>query len=408
MKDSLLIVLPYVPFPLRRGTYQRVYHLAERLGAHFAVDLFCLSHEPEDQRFRERFEAFSRRLHFSPFEHLAWPSFWKERLWKKTPTTVRHWWSESVRADLARFIEGQQYDRVLFVDLVLWPYLAACFPDHPALIVDRSRVDWLFQTEELRTLADTAWGRFMRKENLFKIARLEREVAEKLALMVVCGGDDKSFLESKLGPQDKIHVLPNGANASFFSAEDWPSQPTAHPSALFCGALDYTPNTDGLRWYFSEIHERILAEAPAYQVTLVGKNPTPEVQGWAERPSVDFQGEVPDVRPFYQQAWLQIVPLRIGGGTRLKIAEGLCLANPVVSTSLGAQGIDLVPGADLLLGDTPEEFAAACLRYLGDETLRKQHGQAGRAAILKSYTWESLGDSLAERLRALPTHAAQP
>jgi glycosyltransferase involved in cell wall biosynthesis len=116
---------------------------------------------------------------------------------------------------------------------------------------------------------------------------------------------------------------------------------------------------------------------------------------------VEFAGEVPDVRPFYQKAWMQMVPLRIGGGTRLKITEGLAMANPVVSTTLGAQGLELNHDGHLLLADTPEAFADGMLRYAGDPGLRRNHGAAGRARILEIYTWGALGRRLAERLNQI-------
>jgi glycosyltransferase involved in cell wall biosynthesis len=237
------------------------------------------------------------------------------------------------------------------------------FPRHPARVMDRSRVDWLYQTEVMKTLRHGVFEKAKAAENLFKIARLEREVRRELALTVVCGPDDRTFLEEKLGPSERVFVLANGADVGFFNAVEWPPQPTAHPSALFCGALDYTPNTDGLAWYFEAIHPLVLARRPDFRVMIVGKNPTDEIRRFATLAGVDFIGEVPDVRPFYQQAWMQVVPLRIGGGTRLKIAEGLAMSNPVVSTTLGAQGLDLHHDEHLLLADHADAFAGAMLRY---------------------------------------------
>jgi len=286
---------------------------------------------------------------------------------------------------------------------VLWPYVKEVFPDHPARVMDRSRVDWMFQTEVLNTLKQGYVRKLMARENLFKIARLEREVRRELALTVVCGPDDQTFLESKLGPSDRVFVLPNGANVGFFNADEWPAQPTGHPTALFCGALDYTPNTDGLAWYFEAIHPLVLEKCPEFKVILVGKNPTEGVRSYAKMSSVDFAGEVPDVRPYYQKAWMQMVPLRIGGGTRLKIAEGLAMANPVVSTTLGAQGLELNHDEHLLLADTPASFADAILRYVNNPDLRRMQGAAGRARILDIYTWGALGTRLANRLLSLKT-----
>jgi glycosyltransferase involved in cell wall biosynthesis len=397
----LLIFLPYVPYPLMRGAYQRVYHLAEELGRHFEVDLFCLSSEPADSSHLERFQGFCKRVRFEPFRHVAWPSFLTDRIWHPLPVSVRHWWSDQVLESFREFTAGREYDVVDFCDLVLWPYVKEVFPDHPARVMDRSRVDWMFQTEVMHTLKPGLWGKLKARENLFKIARLEREVRRDLALTVVCGTDDRTFLEGKLGPSDRIFVLPNGADAGFFDADEWPAHPTAHPTALFCGALDYTPNTDGLAWYFEMIHPLVLERCPEFRVILVGKNPTDEVRRYAALPGVDFAGEVPDVRPYYQKAWLQMVPLRIGGGTRLKIAEGLAMANPVVSTTLGAQGLELNHDEHLLLADTPEAFADAMLRYVNDSGLRRGHGAAGRAKILEIYTWGALGRRLADRLNPL-------
>ncbi len=399
----LLIFLPYVPYPLMRGTYQRVFHLAEELGRHFQVDLFCLSTDPGDAEHRPKFEAFCKRVHFEPFENVPWAPFFTDRIWHPLPVTVRHWWSEKVLQSLRAFTHGQDYQIVNFCDLVLWPYIKEVFPNHPARVMDRSRVDWLYQTEVLHTLKQGWLAKLKASENLHKIAKLEREVRNELALTVVCGPDDQTFLESKLGPSDRVFVLPNGANVAFFNAEEWPPQATDYPSALFCGALDYTPNTDGLSWYFEMIHPLVVARRPDFKVILVGKNPTDEVRRFAALASVDFAGEVPDVRPYYQKAWMQIVPLRIGGGTRLKIAEGLAMSNPVVSTTLGAQGLDLNHDEQLLLADSPQDFADAMIRYADDAKLRSTHGAAGRRRILDVYTWGALGRRLADRLNSIPS-----
>ncbi len=397
----LLIFLPYVPYPLMRGTYQRVYHLAEELGGHFEVDLFCLSSEPEDASHLERFQKFCHRVHFEPFQNAPWAPFLTDRIRNPLPATVRHWWSDKVLESFRNFTAGHDYDVVNFCDLVLWPYVKSVFPGHPARVMDRSRVDWLFQTEVLNTVKAGWFEKLKMRENLAKIARMEREVRGELALTVVCGPDDKTFLESKLGPCERVFVLPNGANVGFFNADDWPAEPTGMPSALFCGALDYSPNTDGLGWYFEAVHPLVLKQCPEFKVILVGKNPTDAVRKFAALPSVEFAGEVPDVRPYYQKAWMQIVPLRIGGGTRLKIAEGLAMANPVVSTTLGAQGLELVHNEHLLLADAPQAFADAMIRYAKDPGLRRNQGAAGRARILEIYTWGALGMRLADRLNSL-------
>ncbi|WOO42018.1 glycosyltransferase family 4 protein [Rubellicoccus peritrichatus] len=314
---------------------------------------------------------------------------------------MRHWQNDSVTQSLKSFTAGKEYDVIWFCDLVLWPYVKKAFPKHYKLILDRSRVDWLFQAEELRTLEQSWVQKLMRMENIWKVSRIERELIHELDLMIVCGPDDKAFLQSKVGPQDNIWVLPNGANEMFFNASSFPQEPASNPTALFCGALDYVPNIDALQWYAEDIHPQILKARPDYSLTLVGKNPTDAIKAMAHIKGINFVGEVPDVRHYYQNAWFQIVPLRIGGGTRLKIAEGLCLSNPVISTTLGAQGLELRDEEHLLLADESASFAKACLRLISDDSLRRKLGKSGRDKILKSYTWQAIGRRLVEKANSI-------
>ena len=151
----------------------------------------------------------------------------------------------------------------------------------------------------------------MRRENLLKIAQLEKQAHGNLDGEVVCGPDDKTFLEGKLGANDGVWVLPNGYDPDFFHPEGAAEAKAKTPTAMFCGALDYTPNVDGLLWYLEEIHDKIVAQVPEFSFLIVGKSPTPAIVEAAQRPACKLVGEVPDVRPYYRESWVQWVPLRI-------------------------------------------------------------------------------------------------
>lgn len=401
MQSPWLVILPYVPYPLTRGTYQRVFHLTRALGEAVAMDLFCLAEAGEGLDQEHVFTAFTRRYHAEPFQHPPWPRLFPGRLMEPLPSTVTHWRSAGILEALRRFTSEQEYAGVAFCDLVLWPYVKALFPAHPVRVMDRSRVDWLFQTEELATLRLSAKERFLRRENLWKIRRLERSAYRELAGEVVCGPDDKTFLSGKLPDVRRIHVLANGYNARYFDAAKWPRTLTAEPSVLFCGALDYTPNRDCLEWYLEEIHGSILSRISNYTFLIVGRNPQPALKRLADRPGVRLVGEVPDVRPWYQQAWLQAVPLRIGGGTRLKITESLGMRTPVVSTTLGAQGLDLKPGRDIVLADDAAGFAEAVVAVLQDPGRRQELEESGLASVRSAYTWDALGAQYVQLLKGI-------
>ncbi|MEM1221883.1 MAG: glycosyltransferase [Verrucomicrobiota bacterium] len=395
-KLKMFLFMPYIPFPVDRGTYQRVFHLFVELSKSFEIDLACL--QEDASRTMEPFEPYTARRLAIPFQNAPWERLFPDRLFNALPATVQHWQVDGVADALKEFIEGQQYDRVIFIDLVLWPYIRELFPDHPCRIMDRSRVDWLFQTEELNTLRLSLKERFLRKENLGKIARLEREAYAALSGMIVCGWDDKTFLEEKLGHAGKVFVLANGYNAGFFDADAYPRQLTEAPSLLFCGALDYSPNVDAIDWFVDSIWPRIHQEMPEAVWRIIGKSPDARSERWAATDGVDLIGEVPDVRPFYQSSWLQVVPLRIGGGTRLKIVESLGMCCPVVSTTLGAQGLDLENEKDILLADDETGTAESVVRLLRDSELRESLEASGLKAVRENYLWEQLGRKLNEYL----------
>ena len=336
-----------------------------------------------------------------PFKNAEWQRLIPNRLLNPLPATVQHWQAEDVLAALKEFVADRVYDRVIFIDLVLWPYIQRLFPNHPCCIMDRSRVDWLFQSEELNTLKLNWRERLLRKENLWKIARLERSIYKMLAGMIVCGWDDRNFLKSKLGAADKVFVLANGYNETFFTVEEYPRNLTEEQSILFCGALDYSPNVDAIDWFADQIWPLVHERMPQARWKIIGKSPDARSRRWAKIDGVEFIGEVDDVRPYYQSSWLQVVPLRIGGGTRLKIVESLGMCCPVVSTTLGAQGLELTDGKDIVLADTETGFANAIIEILKNPEKRSSMEQSGLIAVRENYRWEQLGAKLNEYISKL-------
>ena len=391
---QLLIVYPYVPYPLNRGTYHRVFNLARELGRHHRVDLFCLD-DSNSEVHRKVFEEFSERVFFQPFKHPAWPRFFPDRVCTATPVTVDHWKSSTAADALRQFTSGRHYDLIHFCDLVMWQFIEP-LAKGPLLVMDRSRVDLLFQSEELRNLKLGWKEKLMRLENLWKLRRYEKKVAGQIFATVVCGPEDEVFLRENVAETARIKVLANGVDEHFFQRDHFPPRPDPAPTVLFCGAMDYSPNVSGISWYFQHCDKALRRLVPGRRVLIVGKNPTTEVRALAEIPGVEVTGEVPDVRPYYQRAWLQMVPLLIGGGTRLKIVESLSLGTPVLSTTTGAQGLKLENGIHLLLADTPQEFIASLSGLLQDGAMRARLAEQGRKRVLEMYTWRKLGEELNE------------
>ncbi len=389
---KILVLYPYVPFPIDCGTYQRTFHLLRELAKLHEVDLLALDEGGHRLQHRDVFSEFCRRVEFVPFEHPKWPSF-SQRLIKHIPTTVLHWRVPALQVALDRVLRSETYDAVHVCDIVMAQYFLDRHLDLP-MVIDRSRVDLQFQMMEHKRLELSLHSSLSRLENYIKLWFYERTVAQRARVQIVCGPDDQRFLHRFISRQINTAVLLNGVDLNYFSPSACAEARADEPTVIFCGTMDYSPNVDGMRWYFRRIHDRLRKLVPELRVLIVGKGPTPEILRFARFPEVTVTGEVPDVRPYYRKAWLQIVPLRIGGGTRLKIVESMALGTPVVSTSIGAQGLGLCHNNDVLIADTNEAFAVQTARALRDAQLRKTLQRAGLETVCSRLSWPMLGKQL--------------
>ena len=400
---KILVFYPYIPWPLDRGTYQRTFNLLRELAKTHEVDLLALAESNAGLEHKALFEKFCRRVEFVPFRHPAWEKLFPTRLLNPLPTSIAHWTMPHIQQALDRMLAVENYDVVHACDIVLAQYFMRQHRDIP-LIIDRSRVDLQFQLMEHKRMNFSFRTKLLRCEGYAKLWFFERAVARRAALEVVCGPDDETFLRRYVRKNMPISVLVNGVDLEFFQPNSSAEPRSKKPSLIFCGAMDYNPNIDALRWYFQEIHEPLRRLVPELEVWVVGKQPAEEVIAYGKKANVTVTGGVPDVRPFYRKAWLQIVPLRIGGGTRLKIVESLAMGTPVVSTTLGAQGLDLQHGEDILLADRAEDFAQQTARALLDVQLRNRLEQKGLETVQARFSWTTLGCQIS----ALYSHKFAP
>lgn len=198
------------------------------------------------------------------------------------------------------------------------------------------------------------------------------------------------------------YVVPNGVA----SQELTPASPSREPATiLFTGTLNHPPNSEGIVWFAERIWPAIRHARPDAILLVVGRAPPPEVTALGELPGVEVVGPVPDVAPLFERATAVVVPLRSGGGTRLKILEALASGRALVSTSVGCEGLALADGDELLIRDDPETFAAATLRLLAEPKLRERLAGRGREVVAERYDWRVLGDGLANALQQIASPA---
>jgi glycosyltransferase involved in cell wall biosynthesis len=227
------------------------------------------------------------------------------------------------------------------------------------------------------------------------VSRFEQDLASRTARVVVVSEMDRSFFEPYA--PGRVDVVPNGVDCSAIAARDeMPDEPTI----LFLGSLDYSANVEALAHFVDAIAP--LLEHRAANLSVVGSNPRQAVYEAARRCSLETEvaATVPDTSPYWDAARCLIVPLRVGGGTRLKILEALARGVPVVTTSLGCEGLSVVDGSDVLVADTDAAFAAAVDRLLVDDETCRRLAAHGRATVERLYDWRVVADAFDASLDA--------
>jgi sugar transferase (PEP-CTERM/EpsH1 system associated) len=230
------------------------------------------------------------------------------------------------------------------------------------------------------------------KRQAAKVARFEREVFRQADGITAVTQADADRIAA-LVPGTPVQVVDNGVDLDYFRPAK--SAVTA-PRLVFTGSMDWRPNQDAVLYFTTEIFPLLRAERPDLEVSFVGRNPPESMRRLSATPGVTVTGTVDDVRPFIRDAAVYIVPLRIGGGSRLKILEALAMGKAVVSTTIGAEGLAVGDEREILLADSPREFAARVSRLLADPACRERLGTAGRALVEQRYGWDALGAKLAD------------
>jgi polysaccharide biosynthesis protein PslH len=206
--------------------------------------------------------------------------------------------------------------------------------------------------------------------------------------------------------QDKnVTVVENGVDLAYF---DYTPHPQSDPHLVYTGSMDWLPNEDAVINFEANIFPRIRERYPDAVFTIVGRRPSEKVRRLSQTPGVQVAGTVDDVRPYYARATALVVPLRIGGGSRLKILEAMSAGVPVISTSIGCEGLDVQEGEHLLISDDPQNFAQKTIELVGDVMLQKRLSANARDRVLQKYGWAAIAERLADVYDALSSSNQRP
>jgi glycosyltransferase involved in cell wall biosynthesis len=405
----VLQLAPRVCWPLDTGAKLRNYHLARVVSKHASVTLLAFT-DPHEQLvdFEGPYEqviTVTRDRGYTPAKILRGAL-------GRTPISLLNYTTQAMKQALARILSDDHFDVVQIESVHLMRYLPIIRSarDRPLVVCDWHNIE----SEVMRRYSERE-PNFVRRKYAKRAARqlrvLEQQATHDFDVHVVVSDRDRDQL-LQLNPRSFISVIENGVDSRYYSDQEiekahtaWRIQRAGGVEALtqppakvhrivFVGSMDYHANIDAAIDFARDVWPAIYERNPQLIFTIVGRDPAVEVRQLASNRGIDVTGTVDDVRPYYHEAIASIVPLKVGGGSRLKILESMAAGVPVVSTTLGAEGLEVGNGTDIVIADTNEQLVNAITRVLADEKLRVQLVSAGRDLVSRRYEWEIAGQSL--------------
>lgn len=390
---KILVVTTKSPYPLFEGRALRTYNLIKQAAREHEIHLLSFVQTPEDLSGIEHMRTICpvveyEKLYFDGAKVQIVKDAACE-LFSRAPLPVVKYRTAGMRAKLRRLMQTHRYDLVHLDMLHLADLQDEC-GDVPVVLVEHNVEHVILQRR-----ADTETRPLHRAYLRYQAAKLKAYEARacQRAQHVVAVSDLDTEQLRQLAPGARVTTVPNGVDTSFFNSQaDTPRQPAG---LVFVGGFTWFPNLDAIQYFCAEILPLLVQQVPDVKLTVIGKHPdTPAVREMAQNPHVHLAGLVDDIRPYVQAAAAYVVPLRIGGGTRLKILDALSMSKAIVSTSVGCEGLAVEDGQTIVMADTPQDFARAIVRVLSDPALAQAIGQRGRALVEQRYDWAAVARGL--------------
>lgn len=387
----ILIITDYLPYPLNSGSKIRVYNLIWRIARQHEVALAAFVESPDEvagipelENFCARVETVPLRRHH-PLAHLAGLAHFAL---EGKPLELKFLYSDALVNRIRQMIAERDYD-VAEIEhsrmALYWDALRATRAARLLTFIDIASA----QYARIVRLGRASMGNYRAWLFSQTMGHWEPRYAERFDRCITTSDVDRRALLAA-NPRLKLDVAPNGVDTQRFQ----PLSPCENtPAVLFIGTMNYPPCVDAAIYFCDQILPYLRNSFGRLDVWIIGANPAPRVARLVGD-GVRVTGKVEDVIPYYQQCAVAVVPLRAGSGTRLKILEAMALGRPVVSTTIGCEGLDVVNEEHLLIANEPREFAAQVRRLLTDTTLYTRLVTNGRRLVETKYDWDAIADRL--------------
>ncbi|MCK5580809.1 MAG: glycosyltransferase [Candidatus Omnitrophica bacterium] len=388
---NVLFIAPRLPLPADTGGKIRTFNIIKQIAKRDNLDLVCFSFEQNDESYLKDFDALGIRARLVPVEEPGLGYKVKTVLSDQRPFSAVKYCTDQMRESIEELIKGAKYDMV-YVDHIHMAHYQSCFKQVPC-IVDEHNVEYRI-LERCANVEKNFLKAWVYQGQAEKMKRFEVTKVLEFSACSAVSEDDARLLRNLVQNQVPIHVIQNGVDTEFFRQRAT-GNGLGEDALVFTGSMDWLPNDDAMKFFVQDVLPLVWQKSEDTKLYVVGKGPSLELKQLAEKDKrVVVTGRVDDVRPYMDKAKVFITPLRIGGGTRLKILEAMSMQKAVVSTSIGAEGINCQDGKDILLADAPKEFADKVLMLLDDPQKRESLGVAGRQLVLEKYDWNIVGEKL--------------
>ena len=387
----ILFLTPQLPYPPHQGTSLRNYNLIARLARQHRVSLLSLLEPEQVMDASNPLAGLCEWVACTPVPtRSAWLRL-RQMLTSRLPDMAWRLWSPVFGEHLRRRLAESAYDvvQVEGIELARYLPLVEAARPRPLIVYDDHNAEWLLQKRAC--LADLRIPRRWPAAGYsliqwLRLRAFEADACRRADRVVVASEADRRAVQA-IAPQVVPHVVPNGVDLAEYTHYQGPLE---RYDLVFTGKMDYRPNIDAVLWFCRQVLPLIRQHRPETSLAIVGQRPHARLAPLRSLPRVTMTGWVPDIRPYLAGAAVYIAPLRVGGGTRLKLLQAMAMGTPVVTTTLGAEGFPVQHDEHLLLADTPEQFALAVLALLDDPARRTRLARAAQAFVRASYSWEAL------------------
>ena len=392
-KMRILFVTFGLPYPPDSGVRIHDFNLIKNISRHHSVLLLSLILSPGQVQYVDELRKYCDMVDFV----IAKPRRVREHLSEimrgflaGRPLATHPYLYEEMVSKIHELVKNRGVDIVQIEHSFLAPYVEAIPADsnckrilsfHNLGVNQYRRMIYLKNPLTEKSLFLLKW---------MLMLRWEAKYAERFDRCLVVSTLEEKELRSA-NPNVSVSVIENGVDTTLY-------QPLAESSndntLLFVGVMGYPPNIDAVLYFCESIMPLIQSRIPSLKLFIVGHEPAPEIRKLAERENVVVTGYVDDVTTYYRQSQVTIVPLRGGGGTRLKILESMALGRPVVSTSVGCEGLNVIDGENIMIADTADKFAERIVQLLEDKELRKRLSQNASQLVKRLYDWSEISRKL--------------